>query len=92
MSTFFSRERFGQPQVIAGMQLLIFIGQCVWLVSRDLRANRVDPDEMFRIEAGLNQWGAPQKHRPRTQAMRLMKLHRRRVTLASTTSTRGFTT
>jgi hypothetical protein len=61
MSTFFSRERFGQPQVIAGMLLLIFIGQCVWLVSRDLRANRVDPDEMFRIEAGLNQWGAPQK-------------------------------
>ena len=54
MSTFFSRERFGQPQVIAGVLLVVFLGQCVWLVSRDLGA--VDLDERFRIEAGLAQW------------------------------------
>jgi 4-amino-4-deoxy-L-arabinose transferase-like glycosyltransferase len=58
MSTFFNRQRFGQAQIMAGFLLLIFLGQCLWLVSHDLRRDRVDPDEMFRIEAGLTLWGA----------------------------------
>lgn len=60
MSTFFSRERFGHPQVIAAFLLVIFVGQCAWLISRDLHGARVDPDELFRIETGLNLWGAHQ--------------------------------
>lgn len=60
MSTFFSRERFGQPQGIAALLLLMFLAQCVWLVSRDLRQPRFDPDAMFRIETGLSLWGMHQ--------------------------------
>lgn len=64
MSTFFNRQRFGHPQVIAAMLLLIFLSQCIWLVSRDLRGGRVDADEMFRIEVGLTLWGAHKSPAP----------------------------
>ena len=57
MGGFFTRERFGEPQVIAGLLLLAFLGQCVWLTTRTLGASGPsDVDEVFRIEEGLRQW------------------------------------
>jgi hypothetical protein len=54
MTTFFSRERFGRPQVLAGFLLLIFLAECLWLVGRS--GQRTDNVEMFRIRQGLQQW------------------------------------
>jgi hypothetical protein len=52
MTRFFTRERFGQPQVLAGMLLLVFLAQCAWLVNRSaLRAY-----DLLRIHEGLGQW------------------------------------
>ena len=34
MVRFFTRERFGRPQVLAGCLLLVFLAQCLWLVGR----------------------------------------------------------
>jgi hypothetical protein len=55
MSHFFTRERFGQPQVLAGMLLLIFLAQGFWLVYRGLQAGVSEP-ELSRLEQGLRQW------------------------------------
>ncbi len=33
MSSFFNRERFGTPQLIAAILLLFFLGQCAWFIS-----------------------------------------------------------
>jgi hypothetical protein len=60
MAQFFTRERFGGPQFLAGLLLLGFLAQCGWLTSRDLRAPGVSRDEMFRLQEGLRQWhGGP---------------------------------
>ncbi len=56
MRRFFTRERFGQPQVVAGLLLLAFLAQCVWLADRAMRRVAVDEAELFRIEQGLRQW------------------------------------
>jgi hypothetical protein len=56
MAPFFTRERFGQPQVVAGFLLLIFLAQCAWLVNRGLRRAAVNEAEIFRVEQGLRQW------------------------------------
>lgn len=53
---FFMRERFGRPQWIAGILLLIFLAQCAWLVSRSLLAGEMDLREWYRIDAGLRRW------------------------------------
>ena len=53
MEKFFTRERFGQPQFWAGVLLLIFLLQCVWLVSHSLRG--LDLAEAYRINEGLRQ-------------------------------------
>ena len=55
MSTFFTRERFGKPQVIAATLLLVFIGECAWLLAHE-HPESISPYELARIEAGLNQW------------------------------------
>ena len=34
MARFFTRERFGEAQVIAGLILLTFLGQCLWFASQ----------------------------------------------------------
>src|SRR5438270_508809 len=34
MGRFFTRERFGRPQILAGLLLLVFLGECSWLVHR----------------------------------------------------------
>jgi hypothetical protein len=57
MGGFFTRERFGEPQFVAGLLLLIFLAQCVWLASKNLhRSMQDDPDELFRIQEGLRRW------------------------------------
>jgi len=58
MSPFFSRERFGQPQIFAGLLLLLFLAQCVWLVDRHAQRREIDSTELFRIERGLRLWRA----------------------------------
>ena len=58
MSSFFTRERFGEPQFVAGLLLLIFLAQCAWLVSRKLQTGRMDSDEAFVLHEGLRLWHA----------------------------------
>lgn len=55
MARFFNRERFGQPQIIAGLMLLIFAAECGWLVAHTA-PNLVSPEEFARVEQGLEQW------------------------------------
>jgi hypothetical protein len=56
MGKFFTRERFGQPQVLAGLLLLIFAGQCLWLLSRGASPLDVDSSQLFRVQEGIRQW------------------------------------
>jgi hypothetical protein len=56
MSTFFTRERFGKPQFLAALLLLVFLAQCVWLASRGARDPRLDPAEKSRSVRGLAFW------------------------------------
>jgi hypothetical protein len=53
MGGFFTRERFGRPQVLAGLLLLIFLGQCTWLVNRSVS---LTPQEKARITEGFQRW------------------------------------
>ncbi len=55
MGAFFSSERFGKPQILAGILLLIFAGQCAWLVSHETPA-AISQDEFERLAEGLAQW------------------------------------
>ncbi len=57
MRPYFTRERFGKPQFLAGLLLLAFTMQALWLVHRELRAGR-EPDgpEAARIREGWKQW------------------------------------
>lgn len=56
MARFFTHERFGKPQVWAGLLLLTFMAQCFWLLARGTRPLDVDSAELFRVEEGLSQW------------------------------------
>ena len=56
MERFFTRERIGKPQWIAGALLLIFLGQCVWLVGHSLRPGAMELREWYRIDTGLRRW------------------------------------
>ena len=55
MGTFFSRERFGKPQVLAGLLLLVFVAECTWLVAHSV-PNLISPDDSARVQEGLEQW------------------------------------
>src|SRR5579863_703926 len=55
MATFFSRERFGKPQVLAGLLLLVFVAECAWLVAHTA-PNLISPDDFARVQEGLAQW------------------------------------
>jgi hypothetical protein len=60
MPKFFTRERFGQPQVLAGLLLLLFLSQCFWLLLRGTQPLDVDSTELFRVQEGVRQWrGGP---------------------------------
>jgi len=56
MEKFFTRDRFGEPQFIAGVLLLAFLAQCSWLVAVDMRSGSVSTAELFHIRRGLRQW------------------------------------
>lgn len=60
MSRFFTRERFGQPQVLAGLLLMVFLAQCGWLVHRKAHESRVDDHDMARARKGLELWKGEQ--------------------------------
>jgi len=57
MRGYFTRERFGRPQFLAGLLLLAFLGQVVWLVHLEFRtAKAPDGLEAIRIREGWKQW------------------------------------
>ena len=56
MGGFFTRERFGRPQVLAALMLLVFLAQCLWLVERGTQAGTVDAEEIYRLERGMTLW------------------------------------
>jgi hypothetical protein len=64
MSKFFTRERFGQPQVVAGLLLLIFLAQCVWLVAQKLQTRSMDSPEIYVFEEGLRLWHGQSMYLP----------------------------
>ena len=68
MSKFFTRERFGQPQVIAGLLLLGFLAQCASLVARKLQTTRMDSTEMSMFEEGLRLWHGQSVDQPEVPA------------------------
>src|ERR1700683_3775351 len=58
MTRFFTRQRFGRPQFLAGALLLAFLAQAVWLVQSELRmfeSNGLSASEQVRIAAGWRQ-------------------------------------
>ena len=56
MGRFFTRERFGQPQLLASCLLLAFLAQCLWLVEKGVRHESVNPAEIYRLERGSALW------------------------------------
>ena len=56
MGRFFTRERFGRPQVLASCLLLAFLAQCLWLVEKGVRHESVNPAEIYRLERGNALW------------------------------------
>ena len=59
MGGIFSSQRFGRPQLLAGLLLLVFISECAWLVAHEYPgaiATSTSEDELVRIEGGLVQW------------------------------------
>src|SRR5436305_9296042 len=57
MRPFFTRERFGRPQFLAGLLLLAFLAQALWLVHAELAATQgLESREAIRIGEGWKQW------------------------------------
>ncbi len=57
MRPYFTRERFGRPQFLAGLLLLAFLAQALWLVHAELRSAREpEASEAVRIGEGWKQW------------------------------------
>jgi hypothetical protein len=57
MRPYFTRERFGRPQFLAGLLLLCFLAQALWLVRAELHAaHQPDGPEAVRIGEGWKQW------------------------------------
>lgn len=56
MTRFFTRERFGRPQFLAGLLLLAFLAQAIWLVHSEFHASdSPGASEQVRIAAGWRQ-------------------------------------
>jgi hypothetical protein len=56
MVRFFSRVRFGRPQVLAACLLLVFLAQCLWLAGKGVRSGTLDLAEAERVERGTELW------------------------------------
>jgi hypothetical protein len=57
MRPYFTRERYGRPQFLAGLLLLCFLAEALWLVRSEMHTGR-EPDgsETVRIGEGWKQW------------------------------------
>src|SRR5258708_6509642 len=55
MGNFFTSERFGMPQILAGTLLLVFLAECGWLIAHEDRG-AVSAEEYGRVHEGLAQW------------------------------------
>jgi hypothetical protein len=57
MRPYFTRERFGRPQFLAGLLLLVFLAQAAWLVHAELHSAsyEVSGTEAVRIGEGWKQ-------------------------------------
>jgi hypothetical protein len=55
MRKFFSRERFGKPQVLAGLLLLVFVVECAWLLVHSAPGMET-AKEVVRVHEGVEQW------------------------------------
>ena len=57
MRPYFTRERFGRPQFLAGLLLLCFLAQALWLVHAEMHTlGQPDSAEAVRIAEGWKQW------------------------------------
>jgi hypothetical protein len=59
VSGYFTRERFGRPQFLAGLLLLVFLAQATWLVKSQWQSRNktgAEESEGERIAAGSRQW------------------------------------
>src|SRR6266404_4823418 len=62
MTRFFTRERFGRPQFLAGALLLAFLAQAVWLIHSEFQTPQfsgnagLGASEQVRIAAGWRQF------------------------------------
>jgi hypothetical protein len=56
MTTFSNRDRFGWPQLLAALLLLVFLLQCAWLLSRKAGAGENDIPEIKTLMQGLSLW------------------------------------
>ncbi len=57
MASYFTRYRFGRPQLFAVMLLLAFLGQAAWLVQAELgTVQNFESEEALRIGEGWKQW------------------------------------
>src|SRR5215469_17644595 len=57
MVRYFTRERFGRPQLLAASLLFAFLAQALWLVHAELSVSQaIDGDEEIRIGEGLKQF------------------------------------
>jgi hypothetical protein len=58
MTGFFTRQRFGRPQFLAGALLLLFLAQAIWLIHSEFRtteSSALSASEAVRISAGWRQ-------------------------------------
>ncbi|HTS10243.1 MAG TPA: hypothetical protein VMP68_32065 [Candidatus Eisenbacteria bacterium] len=57
MRSYFTRDRFGRPQLLAALLLLIFLAQAAWLVQAELGSvQSLEGQEALRIGEGWKQW------------------------------------
>src|ERR1700680_2578097 len=59
MQPYFTRERFGRPQFLAGLLLLAFLIQALWLVGMEWRVKSKSPEhgpDEVRVQGGWLQW------------------------------------
>jgi hypothetical protein len=56
MSLIFNRERFGKPQILAGLLLLAFLTQCLCLVRAYTKSSPPDSREISRLQTGVAKW------------------------------------
>lgn len=57
MGPYFSRDRFGRPQFLAALLLVVFLAQAFWLVHAELStAQGMDAEEAIRTGEGMKQW------------------------------------